>query len=186
MPELSVADVVAYTGGRLTDDGPSGQTARLLSAALGAARRYCGWRVTPTDTESFTLDGPGGHILALPTMNVVELLSVTEDGIDVDVSTLRKSSFGLVRKPFRHQRWCHEIGSITVVMNHGYDDAEDFNAAVLALVDRMSLAVGTGVGPSANLAEKRVGDVTYRWQETEVVGLLDESLLDPYRLLALA
>lgn len=179
--ELSAVDVEQYTGGRLVAND---ETSRLLASALSAARRHCGWRVTPVATETVTVNGPGHHLLSLPTLNLVSLTSLTEDGVAVDVSTLRWSSLGFVHKARHAGHWSRDFGAITVTMSHGFDPstAADFNAAVLAAVDRMSLTVGMGVGPSANLAEKRTLGVTYRWQEAEPVPLLDEALLSPYRL----
>lgn len=185
MGELSTTDVTQYTKGRLV--ATDAETIRLLAAAVQAARKYCGWSVTPRQTVTVTVDGPGTRLLALPTMNLVSLASVVEDGVALDVSSLHWSPLGLVRKSgLSGVRWSGNYGAIVVTMTHGFDVADDFNAAVLALVDRMSLTVGTGTGVGANLVEKRIGDVTYRWQETELVGLLDDSLLGPYRLSGLA
>jgi hypothetical protein len=60
--ELTTADVEQYTQGRLPagtlPGSPNPETLRLLNAALGAVRRYCGWRVTPVGVDTVTIDGP--------------------------------------------------------------------------------------------------------------------------------
>lgn len=77
MAELSPDDVQDFTSGRLSSSDP--EVARMLEAALVAARRYCGWVVTPVVTDdAITLDGPGSRILVLPTRKLVTLTSVSE------------------------------------------------------------------------------------------------------------
>ncbi|MGV0627204.1 hypothetical protein [Mycolicibacter minnesotensis] len=134
--ELTPADVEAFTKGRLSKDAPN--VAALLTTALAAARRYCGWHVTPVRTaDVITLDGPGSGMLVLPTLRLTALTSVTEDGIAVDLSTLAWSARGLVRKK-SGARWSDKFGSIEVTMSHGFAEAPDWQAAVLSMVDRIS------------------------------------------------
>lgn len=172
---VTVDDVVAYTSGRLEDDD---NTEALLARALAAARRYCGWHVTPQrEDKDVVVDGPGSGLLVLPTAHLVDLKTVAEDGVDVDVETaLKWSQSGLVRKTTGGW-WTANYGGVVVTMIHGYDDgAGDFVTAVLEAVDQMSqLPGGSGL--------KRVDDVEY----FQVGGFeLDRSSLDPYRLEPLA
>ena len=84
MPELTTADVEQYTGGRLDKDHP--ETISLLARGLGAARRFCGWHVTPVQTDTDrVLDGPGSRLLRLPTLRLNALTAVTEDGTELDM-----------------------------------------------------------------------------------------------------
>ncbi|SRX93565.1 hypothetical protein MSP7336_01804 [Mycobacterium shimoidei] len=185
--ELTVDDVEQYTKGRLVAGNP--ETERILDAALDAARRFCGWHVTPVITDEVTLDGPGGHVLSLPTMRLVELTELSEDGTALNVDDLAVSPRGLVQK--RCGRWSHNYGSITAKMKHGYDEATDFQAAVLELVDRMASQVGKVIGNSGPPVEERVDDVVMRWVLTissnhDLFDMLNHTLLDRYRLLAFA
>jgi hypothetical protein len=184
--ELTPADVEQYTKGRLL--AADAETTRLLTAALRGVRRYCGWRVTPIGAETVTLDGPGRQLLSLPTLSLVELQSITEDGVALDISTLRSSKTGLVRKK-SGACWSHHYGAITVTMNHGYDNAWDWQAAVLELIDRASSAVGEVAGSSGPMIEKRVDDVLYRWMSTigdpgskDLFDMLNHAVVDPYRI----
>lgn len=143
--ELTPGDVESYTKGRLpaADD----ETARLLTAALGAARRYCGWHVTPVLTDpAVKLDGPGSPLLVLPTLRLSALTSVTENGFALDLSALTWSTRGLVRKK-SGARWSDKFGAIEVGITHGFEAAPDWQAAVLSMVDRISTGGGETVGP---------------------------------------
>lgn len=134
--ELTPEDVETFTNGRLEADDDT--TAKLLTVAVAAARRYCGWHVTPVRTgDAITLDGPGSGLLVLPTLRLTELTSVTEDGVAVDLTTMAWSARGLVRKK-SGMRWSDQFGSIEVEMSHGFAEAPDWQAAVLSMVDRTS------------------------------------------------
>lgn len=134
--ELTPEDVATFTKGRLDADDDA--TAMLLAIAVAAARRYCGWHVTPVRTEdALTVDGPGSAMLVLPTLRMTALTSVTEDGAPVDLSTLVWSARGLVRKK-SGTGWSDKFGSIEVKMSHGFAEAPDWQAAVLSMVDRIS------------------------------------------------
>jgi hypothetical protein len=185
VPELTVADVESYTGGRLLAAAP--ETVRLLGAALKAARRYCGWHVTPVQTDTgVALDGPGGRVLSLPTLQLVELTAVSEDGITLDVDDLYVSSAGLVRKK-SGCHWSCRYGGVVVTMEHGYVDATDWQSAVLELVDRMSTLPGNVLGNSGPVARKRVDDVELQWAlsvgtNESLFDLINHRLMDPYRI----
>ncbi|OIN79805.1 hypothetical protein BMG05_16585 [Mycobacterium malmoense] len=179
-------DVEQYTTGRLAASDP--ETARLLTTALAAARAYCGWRVTPVAVETITVDGPGSRLLSLPTLQLVELQAVTENGVELDIDELHWSKAGLVRKKSGH-RWSHRYDAITVTMNHGYDNAWGWQSAVLELIDRQAAAVGNVVGNSGPMVEKMVGHVTHRWALTisnpanqRLFSMLNHDLMDLYRL----
>lgn len=184
MPELTVADVVGYTHGRLAADDT--ETTRLLNAALGMARRYCGWHVTPVQPDDVvTLDGTGGALLALPTLRLVELTELVEDGITADLTYVERSARGLLRKkagylPGPHHYgpyWTNQLGGITATMTHGFADAPEWQSAVLSLVDRTSMVLSSG-GPEV------IGP--FQFPSTGSVGTLfndgEKMLLDLYRL----
>lgn len=176
--ELVPADLAAFTQERLDEGDPA--TATALSAALRAVRSYCGWHVTPVRTaQVVTIDGPCSRLLVLPTLRLTALTALVEDGVTVDVGALEWSSRGLVRKAGRGW-WTGRFGGITATMSHGFDSAEDWQAAVLSFADRSSLAlagvdgrpnvVGPFQWPSAALADGSAFSVAER------------SLLDLYRL----
>lgn len=167
MAELAAADLATFTGGRLSASDPN--TATVLAAALAAARRYCGWTVSPVATDvEITVDGPGGAVLALPTRNLIEVSALTENGSAVDVSTLDVSRVkGTVRK-YPYGLWTGRDGGIAVTMTHGLTEAEaaDWRRAVLRLADLMSSDTSaSGLRDDGDLVRKRVDDVEYQWAE---------------------
>lgn len=174
--ELTPADVESYTRGRLSATDPA--TAKLLAAGLSVVRQFCGWHVTPPRTDvDVELDGPGGRLLALPTLKLIELTALTEDGKALDIADLYVSQRGLVRKK-SDGCWSPHYGAIKVSMQHGLASAGDFNAAVLSVVDRMSMA-STGGQPIA------VGP--FKWAEDKAVArsaftAVELSILEQYRL----
>lgn len=131
-----------YTRGRL--DADADETERVLAAALAEVRRWCGWHVSPAVGSEITLDGPGGPLLRLPTKLVVELTGIVEDGADIDLDTVQLSRTGLVRKN-SGANWTTALGGIVVTMTHGFDEAPDFEAAVLSVADRRSQTPAGGV-----------------------------------------
>lgn len=204
MPELTTADVDAYTDGRLAADEP--ETERMLNAALAACRRYCGWHVCPTRTDDeITMDGPGSPLLVLPTLNLQKLTSIAEQGIDVDLSHVQVSSRGLARKlngfpaqpldsdwwrwtevihpgwPYlRHDielYWTGGYSSLQIVMTHGFEDAPDWQAAVLSYLSRASqdpTGFRETVGPFQYFPATLAGGSMFIAQE--------KNLMDLYRL----
>lgn len=172
---LNVDALADYTRGRLASDDQ--ETEVVLARSLAAVRRWCGWHVTPVTAQSLTIDGPGGQLLRLPTLCVVELTSITEDGLDVDLESLQWSLAGLVRKD-SGAAWTSRFGGIAVEMSHGFTDQQvpDFESAVLSVADRMSQTTeGTAisVGP-------------FRFSEDKTSGssftTVELSILEQYRL----
>lgn len=173
---LDTAALAQYTKGRLVAD--DSETERNLAAGLAAVQRWCGWHVTPVKQEhEVELDGPGGPLLRLPTLRLVELLSVTEDGVALSLGALEWSKTGLVRKK-SGAPWSRKLGAITVKMNHGFDNAADFEAAVLSYIDRASQAPEGG---------KPIAVGPFRWPEEKIAegsaySMAELSILDLYRL----
>lgn len=146
-------------------------------AARAAAQRYCGWHVTPVETTQVVVNGPGGPLLTVPTLKLVQLLSITEDGVSVNLSTVEWSPAGLIRKK-SGANWTSALGGVVVSMTHGYDLAEDFEQAV-ELIDSTIVLSGRD---DAAMTGKRVGDVEYQWSVTLSGVGSAATLLDKFRL----
>lgn len=172
--ELVFTDLTAFTQGRLSGD----EAQVALTGALAAVRRYCGWHVSPVRATTVDLDGPGSQLLVLPTLRLVGLTSVIENGTLLNLGVeVYASARGLVRKR-NGAYWSANYGAITVEMTHGFDDAADFNAAVLSFADRSSL-IGVGgrptvVGPFQYGTEAMAGGSAF--------SAVERALLDHYRL----
>lgn len=144
MPEPTPADAAAYSQGRLVDG--DNRTTLLLDGALAAARAYCGWHVIPEKSDVMKVDGPGSPLLVLPTLRLVDIAALLEDGLTVDLDTVEWSGRGLVRKASRGC-WTGKFRGIEASVTHGFDTAPDFNAAVLSAVDRVGAGGAETVGP---------------------------------------
>ena len=149
------------------------------AAALAAARRYCGWCVTPPETVTITVDGPGGPVLSLPTLWLSTLSAVSENGVALDVADLYVSkSRGQVMKKSGGW-WTSRPGGLSVTMTHGLTTAPDFDAAVEQAAAALEAA---GTRTDTALKRKKIDDVEYEWFES-ASSFLNVSLLAPYRIL---
>lgn len=148
------------------------------AAALAAARRYCGWVVTPPETVTITVDGPGGPMLSVPSLCIVEVTEVVEDGVTLDLADLRISkTLGQIWK--KSGCWTSNVGGIEVTMAHGLDEAPDFDAAVEQAATALAAA---GTRTDTALKRKKVDDVEHEWFES-ASSFLNESLLSSFRIL---
>ena len=145
---LDVVAVESYTRGRLDRDDD--ETQRQLDAALAAARRYCGWHVTPVTTnQSITLDGPGDRILVLPTLQLGSVTGISEEGITLNLADVQISARGMVLKT-DGSYWTDKLGGIAVVFTHGYSSAPDFDSVILGAIDRGGFSTSSSprvIGP---------------------------------------
>jgi len=164
MAELSHSDLPAAVLARFADN-PAAQLA--INAALAAARRYCGWHVSPVQTGvALDLDGPGGRVLSLPSLNLISVASVVELGESVDVSQLDRSRRkGTLTK--RWGCWTGRDGGIVATVTHGFTEAEaaDWRAGVIRLVGLRS-KLSQRDDPS--MASKKIDDVEYQWFQTMI------------------
>lgn len=166
--ELSIDDVVQFTGGRLAD---TDETQRLLDTALVHARRYCGWHVSPVVESVMVMDGSGGTELFPPTRKIVELTEVINDGVALEVGGSGSGAATPVvvvpaAAPWKlvltTGTWSTEYSGIELTLTHGYTEieAQDWRQAVLSMVDQMGSSSGRS---DSDLIGKQVDDVIYRW-----------------------
>lgn len=151
-----------------------------LAAAHGSVRRHCGWHVAPIISETLTLDGSGGTDILLPSLRVVELITVTNAGVDVTAS-VDTSKSGMLR--MRSGKWTDRFGGVVVQMRHGYDlDEVPEVAAIIAGVAKRGPNAGrvdtteAVNGSSRGAALDRGAPLSIPLLQTE------KDTLDPYRL----
>lgn len=166
MAELAPDDLPAAVRARFEDDAAA-QAA--IDSALAAARRYCGWHVSPVRTNEVLaeIDGPGGRVLSLPTLNLISVASITELGAALDVTKLDRSRRkGTLTKHFGW--WTCRDGAITATITHGLTEAEaaDWRAAIVAVVDERSDP--NALREDGDMKVKKVDDVQYEWFSTLV------------------
>lgn len=164
MAEIAPGDLPAAVLARFADNAAAQDA---IDTVLAAARRYCGWHVSPVKTdEAIDMDGPGGRVLSLPTLNLLSVASVTELGVSLDVTTLDRSRRkGTLTKPWGY--WSCRDGSIVATVTHGYTEAEaaDWRRAVITMVGKWSQGTTRDGG---DMKRKKVDDVEYEWFETTV------------------
>jgi hypothetical protein len=194
MAELSADDVAAYTADRL--DSGDEEVIRMLSAALQVARRRAGWHVSPVREETLILDGPDSRVLFLPTMKVVEITAVEEDGVVLDVADVSVSTgTEFMPRPVALRKsgaawWTAEYGAIEIELSHGFTEAEaaDWRQGILSMVDQMSLIpVTASTGRSEfGMSAQRVDDVQINWNPyatmAEELLFSMRSVIDGYKL----
>ena len=183
-PLIDSTQLRALTQGKL----PAGADVDGLLADVSAAvRAWCGWHVAPVIDETLQMDGPGGDLLVVPTLRLVDVLSVSQRcrGRDsavevIDPLDLEWSRAGLIRSVWR---WSTRLGGITLAVRHGFDSEAVGLAGVVAAVVARQATAPTGA------VKETAGPLSVQWSATSPgvsggVALLEheKSFLAPYRL----
>lgn len=168
---------------RMVPGDPPAEIDTLLAQASAGIRNYCGWHVSPPISQTWELDGDGGYLLRLPTLNLVELLSVWNGGALLDPAVVEWSHDGYLRRP--GHCWSAALRGVVVQAVHGYELAAvgDLTGLAVSMTAR-ALASPTGG------TQQTVGQVTVKLgsidgQTTGSVGALapyELAALDRYRL----
>lgn len=150
---------------------PEGVDDDAWAAACAAVRAYCGWHVAPVVTETVTLDGRGRASYFLPTLRLVDLVSVAADGaavVDPEWSVM-----GEVRGVYSDL-----LRGIVAVMEHGYADCP---FEVLTVLRELS---DSGVPSGATSIAAGPYKVSFGSTGTSDAALLpaQRSALDAYRI----
>lgn len=159
--------------------------ADATARAEAEVRAYCGWHIAPQREDTLTLDGPGGPLLVLPSLHVVSVASVAENGTELAPEGYAWSAAGVLRRTSSAYSWgscggwTDEFRAVVVTLTHGY---AEMPLDVQAVIDR--LASRSMADPSQY---SQVGAVAYA---TGADGLpasgslteLDRMVLDRYRL----
>lgn len=126
---------------------PDGVDADAFRSALASARALCGWHIAPQVTSHLTLDGDGSRLLLLPTLRLVSVESVKNDG--ATVTGFEQSTSGMLR--LSGGCWSRKLGGIEVTFTHGFDELPaDIAGVVLSAASRPVAEVQPvqqGVGP---------------------------------------
>ena len=144
-----------------------------VEAAEEAVRRYCGWRIADSITETVTLDGKGGLTLFLPSMYVTAIASIVADGVTLSASAYEWSTSGRVDRV--GGCWPRKPRSIVIQMTHGY-------AVCPPEVREFIKMLATSGAGSAPLSKAQVGQVAVTYGSPTPAW----SVLDPYRRIGVA
>lgn len=107
---------------------PEGVDEDAWSAAVASVRSYCGWHIAPEVTETVTVDGSGSSVQMLPTLRLVDLISITNAG--ALVADPEWSTSGMVRGC-----WTPRFRGVVAEMRHGFTDwPSDLIAVIMEMV----------------------------------------------------
>lgn len=151
-------------------DLPDGVDGAAWLSACAAVRSYCGWHVAPLVTETVTLDGRGRCSAFLPTLRLVDLVSITADGSAV--GDPEWSSMGEVRGAYSSK-----LRGIVAEIVHGYEECP---ADVLKVLREMVAAADRGGVSSVTSGQHQVSF------ETSSPDSRQRAILDGYRLVSVA
>ncbi|TDL43837.1 hypothetical protein [Microbacterium oleivorans] len=157
MPDTEPEDLL-LTAAEIQDvtnrDMPTELAQAIARMATDAVRDYCGWRVAKTATETVTVASRGGHSLFVPSLNIVSIGSVTENGVTIDEpADYDWDESGILYRGGRgHRRWHTGRRAVTVTLTHGYEKCPGGIAQAIA----SAVARGALV-PSGLISETAVG-----------------------------
>lgn len=150
---VSKTDVVNSSKGAVSATDP--RIDIMLDGALAGIRRAAGWHIAPVQQDHRVLDGPGGVLLKLPTLKLVSIDSITNDGVALDVDGLEWSELGMVRG-----HWSSRFRGVDVTFTHGFDDAPDLKALVITVVLR-------GLSSPMGATREQAGQLSATWGTVE-------------------
>lgn len=151
---------------------------QLAEQAGGIVRDYCGWHISPSRTETITVDGPAGPVLTLPTLHVTDVAAVTVDGREVTGYrwATRGQVYGI--------GWGEGPRRVAVNLTHGYDEPPAAVVSVIAAIVTRTKATKWGLAVRA-----QAGQVSRTYSQAgpnQAAGmtLLDHErqMLDKYRV----
>lgn len=109
-----------------------------LEQAQAIVRAYCGWHIAGYREETLRLPSTGQRTVLLPTLHLVEVLSITQGGSPVDATSYSGSDAGVLTNT---GWWTTE--DVTVTFVHGYQVAPpEVTAVVQSLAQRMTDSPG--------------------------------------------
>lgn len=153
---------------------PTGVDPDVWDAACAAIRTYCGWHIAPVITEDITVDGSGGGIQLLPTLRLLDVAAVTNDG--QSVADPQWSESGVIRGA-----WTARYRGVTATITHGYETCP---AEVLAVAKSMS-AAGAAATPGVKGMTSGPYSVEFSEEAMAGSGVIAEAhaaILDRYKL----
>jgi hypothetical protein len=148
---------------------PAGVDEDAWAATVAEVRAFCGWHIAPEVTETLTLDGPGGYVLVLPTLHLVDLVSVTNDGTAVTDPEWSRS--GMVRT----YCWTRKYRGVVAEITHGY---EEWPPELLSVMTEMA-STGTSEWSGVKAVTSGPHQVTF---ETSSVSSTSREVLGRYQL----
>lgn len=191
MPETEPEDLL-LTATEIQDvtnrDMPTGLAQAIAQMATDAVRDYCGWRVAKTATETVTVASRGGHSLFLPSLNIVSIGNVTENGVTIaEPADYDWDESGILYRGGRgNRRWHTGRRAVTVTLTHGYEKCPGGIAqAIASAVARGALVPAGGLTSESAIGQNFTYSRTSSGLAAGAMFVDDELLrLDVHRLRA--
>jgi hypothetical protein len=158
-------------------DAPTGVDADAWAATVAEVRAFCGWHIAPEVTETITRDGSGGPVIVLPTLRLVDLVSITNDGTElVDPEW---SASGMVYAG-TWSRWTPKFRGVVAEITHGF---EEWPAELLSVMAEMAGGGASSEWAGVKAVASGPHQVTF---ETTSVSSASREVLGRYQLPFLA
>lgn len=157
LPDFATAEELeAFTKGQV--DAMDERVTSAIKAVTSSIRREAGWHIGPVvENHTLVLDGPGGKKLNLPTMKLLDLKSLTNQGKVLDLlgDAVDWSEIGLVELR-DGTRWTDRYRKIQAVLDHGYEDYSDLKFLTLSLASR-------GLSSPFGATREQAGSMSIQW-----------------------
>lgn len=186
MPLVTIDEFSGYLKRDLSDlDAYSAQL--MLDGANAAVTEYCGWHIAPALTETVTVDGSGLLVQALPTLHLVSLDSVTEDGTSLDLTRIEWSNNGLMEKR-SGALWTRRRRGIGAGITHGFAATPGWVTTLIcavagrAFITPLGIVQETSGGESISYSAPRSGTGNVPPPGTVALLPVDKRMLDRIRV----
>lgn len=156
---MTVAEFHAATGNKYIDS-PQEQIEAAIDAASAAVRDLCGWHVAPALTCAATLTagdeltGERSRIIALPAAYVSGIISITEDGAELDAGEFAAMQNGLIRRAC-FKAWTNTWGGVVCEYVAGFDAA-----AVPSLINAVTNVIEAALSVPYGIASETAGGIS--------------------------
>jgi hypothetical protein len=153
---------------------PSGVDDEAWAAACAAVRAYCGWHIAPVYEDTLVIDGSGASVIDLPTLRLVNVTSVVEDGVEQAITSANWSRTGYL---WRAAPWTRSLNGLSVTLEHGYDECPGEILGVL----REAASRGVAGSAVSQVGQVRMGGVAGVPGAASFM-IDQQAVLDRYRL----
>lgn len=142
----------------------------VVRSASESVRAEAGWHIAPEVSETLVIDSPGGRVLMLPTLRVVEVAEVRDltGGAPRVVGGWRLSQAGMLSLA---GGWPAGFGAIEVDLTHGYESCP---ADLLGIVAERSLRTAK----DSTVVQESLGSRSVSYRDAP----LASSVLSRYRI----
>jgi hypothetical protein len=153
-------------------DTPAGVDELTWAATVAEVRAYCGWHIAPEVTETITVDGPGGPVLTLPTLRLVDLVSITNDGNLITDPDWSSSGMVHVYGPvtYHYGAWSRRLRGVVAEITHGYEEWPLELFAVMTEMATTNSSAFAGIRSVASGSHSFTLESSLRPAQSEVLG----------------